>query len=345
MTVAEQWRAPAGVVLWVRGPSGPLPPKAAGNSRRPKAGSARNLSRLRRDKVASPETGRPCTAAGGATVVPVAGGVAMRKSPLTIVFVIALATGLPALAADHPLDPLSDEEVWRDPRPPARRRAHGQGHEVLPVDPGRAGQAGRPGLAAGRADAAPGVRPGAPGGRHVRGRRGSDRGGGRLLGAARWRGTQLARRRVRRAGRQGAGTPGLPRRARSPGRNGPDLRRLRRGAARLLRHGGGTGPPHRPRELQRAGRRGAARDRGPDRGRGPGSRGGPPGHRRGRGPHSRRPDRLPRHAGRGTAGSRADGDSPAARPRLRARRLPGRLAEPGASTSGPTSARASSSRS
>ncbi len=37
----------------------------------------------------------------------------MRKSPLTIVFVIALATGLPALAADHPLDPLSDDEIWR----------------------------------------------------------------------------------------------------------------------------------------------------------------------------------------------------------------------------------------
>ena len=37
---AEQKRGLAGVALWVRGPSGPLPPKAARNSRRPKAGSA-----------------------------------------------------------------------------------------------------------------------------------------------------------------------------------------------------------------------------------------------------------------------------------------------------------------
>ena len=40
MTVAEQQGAPAGVVLWVRGPSGPLPPQAAGDSRRPQAGTA-----------------------------------------------------------------------------------------------------------------------------------------------------------------------------------------------------------------------------------------------------------------------------------------------------------------
>lgn len=37
----------------------------------------------------------------------------MRKPLLHVVLVTALAAGLPALAADHPLDPLSHEEVWR----------------------------------------------------------------------------------------------------------------------------------------------------------------------------------------------------------------------------------------
>ncbi len=37
----------------------------------------------------------------------------MRKPPLHIVLVTALAAGLPAMAADHPLDPLSHQEVWR----------------------------------------------------------------------------------------------------------------------------------------------------------------------------------------------------------------------------------------
>lgn len=37
----------------------------------------------------------------------------MRKSPLIVLFAAALSAGFPALAVDHPLAPLSHQEIWR----------------------------------------------------------------------------------------------------------------------------------------------------------------------------------------------------------------------------------------
>ncbi len=37
----------------------------------------------------------------------------MKTSPLLVTLTVVIAAGLPAAAAEHPLDPLSGSEIWR----------------------------------------------------------------------------------------------------------------------------------------------------------------------------------------------------------------------------------------